>query len=177
MPECIFCDEPCEEGCEECPSCLKKPFPGMYFDPKTFERAAGLEGDGDLRGAWDLLFEEWQAHTDHDYFDGETADMIRERIDSLLERNPALLEERIELAMDEMAVEANQSGGGFDASITEEAMEMAREAGRPDLELRVLERHIGIQVARIGPIYRETPGLKEKLEELRTQSEEYGGSQ
>ena len=49
MPECIFCDEPCEEGCEECPGCLKKPFPGMYFDPKTFEKATGLEGDGDLR--------------------------------------------------------------------------------------------------------------------------------
>ena len=42
MPECIFCDEPCEEGCEECPGCLKKPFPGMYFDPKTFMKKRPL---------------------------------------------------------------------------------------------------------------------------------------
>ena len=176
MPECIFCDEVCDEGCLECPSCGKKPFAGMYLNPSELEKAERLESSGDPEGAWRILYGEWVAHTDRDYFDGETAGMIRGRIDSLLGRNPALLEERIELAMDEMAVEASQSGGGFDASITEEAMELARGAGRPDLELRVLERHIGIQVARIGPAYRETPGLEEKLANLRKQAEDYGDS-
>ena len=76
--------------------------------------------------------------------------MIRERMDSLLGRNPALLEERIELAMDEMAVEASQSGGGSTRASQRRPWSWPG-AGRPESELRVLERHIGIQVARMGP--------------------------
>ena len=43
MPECIFCDEPCEEGYEECPGCLKKPFPGDVLRSKDIRKGRWLE--------------------------------------------------------------------------------------------------------------------------------------
>ena len=173
MAECIFCEEEVSEDAEECPHCDKKPFSGMYFDPSTFDEAARLDEGGDPEGAWRILFEEWRQHTDHDYFDEEMAGKIRERIDALLDRNPGMIGRRIEIMKDDMLIDVFWSGG-YDVSIAEEAMRLAREAGRPDLELEALGQHVSIQVTRHGGVYRDRPGLRETIEELERQVAEMG---
>ncbi len=173
MAECIFCEEEVSEDAEECPHCDKKPFSGMYFDPSTFDEAARLDEGGDPEGAWRILFEEWRQHTDHDYFDEEMVGKIRERIDALLDRNPGMIGRRIEIMKDDMLIDVFWSGG-YDVSIAEEAMRLAREAGRPDLELGALDQHVSIQVTRHGGSYRDRPGLRETIEELERQVAEMG---
>jgi len=177
MVECIFCEEQVSEDAEECPYCNKKPFSGMYFDPSSFDEAARLDEEGDSEGAWRILFAEWQQHTDLDYFDQEMVGKIRERIDALLDRNPELIDKRIQIMMEDCSIENYHSGGGHDVTIIEEAMQLARDAQRPDLELAALEHHIGIQVARYGAPYRETEGLRDKLEELRQRAVEHLGNE
>ena len=141
-----------------------------------FETASKLEEVGDVLGAWDLLFGWWIEYTDHEYFDEEKVPLIRERIDALLDRNPELIDKRIQIMMEDCSIENYHSGGGHDVTIIEEAMQLARDAQRPDLELAALEHHIGIQVARYGAPYRETEGLRDKLEELRERAAEHLGN-
>jgi len=176
MAECIFCEEQVSEDAEECPYCNKKPFSGMYFDPSSFDEAARLDKEGDSEGAWRILFVEWQQHTDHDYFDQEMAGKIRERIDTLLDRNPELIDKRVQIMLEDCSIEAYWSGGGHDVTIIEGAMQLACDAQRPDLELEAFEHHIGIQVARYGGSYRETEGLSDRLEELRQKAADYLGN-
>ena len=176
MVECIFCEEQVSEDAEECPHCSKKPFSGMYFDPSSFDEATRLDQEGDSEGAWRSLFAEWQQHTDLDYFDQEMVVKIRERIDALLDRNPELIDKRVQIMLEDCSIEAYWSGGGHDVTIIEEAMQLARDAQRPDLELAALEHHIGIQVARYGGSYRETEGLSDRLEELRQKAADYLGN-
>ena len=143
---------------------------------EVFETASKLEEVGDVLGAWDLLFGWWIEYTDHEYFDEEKATLIRERIDALLDRNPELIDKRIQIMMEDCSIENYHSGGGHAVPIIEEAMQLARDAQRPDLELAALEHHIGIQVARYGAPYRETEGLRDKLEELRERAAEHLGN-
>ena len=156
MPRCIFCedDEPIElpEDCETCPQCDLPPFSGMMFDPKRKEEADRLEGDGDLVGAWGILSEEWMAHTDIDYVDDEMAFQILGWIDELFERNPNMTEQRVEMKL--MIMRANHYWGGHNEALDrfEEALRIAREADRPDLELEALEIHGSIQSQRYGGI-------------------------
>ncbi len=156
MPQCIFCEdgEPIDlpEGCEVCPQCDLPPFSGMMFDSKRKEQAERLEEDGDLNGAWGILSEEWMNHTDIDYFDDEMAAKIRGWIEDLFERNPNMTEQRVEMKL--MVMRSNHYWGGHDEGLdaAEEAMRIAREAGRPDLELYALEMHGSIQSQRYGGI-------------------------
>jgi hypothetical protein len=156
MPQCIFCDEgePIElpEDCKECPQCFNPPFSGMMFDPKRKEEAERLEDEGDLDGAWEILSEEWMNHTDMDYFDDDMATQIRGWIDELFERNPNMTEQRVEMKL--MIMRANHYWGGHNEALDrfEEALRIAREADRPDLELEALEMHGSIQSQRYGGI-------------------------
>ena len=144
---------------------------------EVFETASKLEEVGDVLGAWDLLFGWWIEYTDHEYFDEEKVPLIRERIDALLDRNPELIDKRVQIMMEDCSIENYHSGGGHDVTIIEEAMQLARDAQRPDLELAALEHHIGIQVARFGAPYRETEGLRDRLEELRQRAAEHIGNE
>ena len=143
----------------------------------VFETASKLEEGGDAIGAWDLLFGWWREYTDHEYFDEEKAPPIRERIDALLDRNPELIDKRVQIMMEDCSIENYHSGGGHDVTIIEEAMQLARDAQRPDLELEAFEHHIGIQVARFGAPYWETEGLRDRLEELRQRAAEHIGNE
>ena len=124
----------------------------MMFDSKRKEEAERLESEGDLIGAWKILSEEWMAHTDIDYFDDEMAVQLSEWITELFDRNPELIEQRVEMKL--MVMKLNTALGDHDGSLNaaEEAMHLAREADRPDLELEALEMHGSIQSQRYGGI-------------------------
>jgi len=138
--ECIHCEGEVDSDEDECPHCGLRPFSGMYLDPKTYENADQMEKDGDIKGAWELLHEEYRQHTDVDYFDEETAGILHDYLEALYGRNPELLvAERIDLLLDELAIGAYW--GHYDDSLVEQAVELAQGAERPDLELKVLEHH------------------------------------
>ena len=138
--ECIFCEEEVDSHEVECPHCGMKPFPGMYLDPKTYENADQMEKDGDLEGAWDLLHEEYRQHTDIEYFDEETAGILHDYLKGLFARHSEkLVAQRIDLLLDELSIGAYW--GHYDDSLVEQAVQLAQDAERPDLELKVLEQH------------------------------------
>ena len=144
------------------------PFSGMMFDPKRKEEADRLEGEGDLNGAWEILIEEWRNHTDVDYYDDEMAFEIKGWIEGLFSRNPELVEERIKIKLDEMRVCHYQGdhNGGIDAA--EDAIQLAKDAERPELEIEALDAHMSIQHSRYGGRnYPEIEKLTERREELR----------
>ena len=168
MPECIFCDSEVPDDCEECPECSLPPFSGMMFDPKTKEEADRLESEGDSLGAWEILIQEWRNHTDVDYYDDEMAFEIKGWIEGLFSRNPELVEERIKIKLDEMRVCHYQGdhNGGIDAA--EDAIQLAKDAERPELEIEALDAHMSIQHSRYGGRnYPEIEKLTERREELR----------
>ena len=176
MPQCIFCEEgePIElpEDCKECPQCFNPPFSGMMFDPRRKEEAERLESEGDLDGAWSILSGEWMNHTDIDYYDDEMAIQINGWIYELFERNPGMTEQRVEMKLMEMGSHHywGQHHDGLDAA--EEAIRIARVAGRIDLEIDALERHGSIQSIRYGGI-ENIPSFGEyskRIEELRKMS-------
>ena len=154
MPQCIFCEdgEPIElpEDCKECPQCFNPPFSGMMFDHKRKEEAERMEARGNPIGAWDILSEEWISHTDIDYFDDEMATQIRGWIDELFVRNPDMTEQRVEMNL--MIMRLNHYWGGHNEGMDrlEDALRIAKEAGRHDLELEALEMHGSIQAQRYG---------------------------
>ena len=156
MPQCIFCedDEPIElpEDCEVCPQCDLPPFSGMMFDPKRKEEADRLEEEGDLNGAWEILSGEWMNHTDIDYFDDSMAISISIWIDELFGRNPEMVEQKVEMRLKQMRMHHfwGEHNAGLDRA--EEAMRIAREANRPDLELEAMEMHGSSQSQRYGGI-------------------------
>ena len=125
----------------------------MMFDPKRKEEAESLESEGDLSGAWEILSEEWMSHTDIDYFDDEMAFRIREWIVELFKRNPGMTEQRVEMEL--MIMRVNHYWGGHNEGQDrfEEALRIANEADRPDLELEALEMHGSIQSQRYGGIH------------------------
>jgi hypothetical protein len=153
MPVCIFCeDEDLPEDCKKCPICDLPPFSGMMFDPKKKETADRLEAEGDLNGAWEILSDEWASHTDIDYYDDEMAIKINSWIYELFQRHPGMTEQRVEKKIMEFG--SHHFWGQHDDAIeaAEEAMRIAREGDRPDLELEALERHGSIQSQRYGGI-------------------------
>ena len=137
---CIFCEGEVEDDEDECPHCGNRPIAGQYLDPKTYENADQMEKDGNLKGAWRLLHEEYKAHTDHEYFDEETAGILHDYLEALFARHPELLvAEKIDLLLDGLQIGAYW--GHYDDSLVEQAVELAQDAERPDLELKVLENH------------------------------------
>ena len=173
MPECIFCDSEVPDDCEECPECSLPPFSGMMFDPKRKEEADRLEGEGDLNGAWEILIEEWRNHTDVDYYEDEMAVKIKHWIEGLFARNPELVDKRVEIKLDEMRVCHYQGlhNEGIDAA--EEAIRLAKEANRPDLELEAIDAHMSIQHSRYGGRdYSGKEKLGERKKELRSMTDE-----
>jgi len=129
----------------------------MMFDPKTKEEADRLEAEGDLIGAWGVLSEEWMSHTDIDYYDDEMAIRIHQWICDLFDRNPGMVEQRVQMKLMEMGSMHywGLHNAGTDAA--EEAMRIARESGRADLELEALDSFGSIQSQRYGGI-RNMPG-------------------
>ena len=156
MPQCIFCEEygsdDLSEDCTLCPECGNPPFSGMMFDEKRKKEADRLEREGDLIGAWNILSEEWISHTDIDYYDEEMAIKILQWIDNLFQRNPEMIEQKVSINL--MRMQSLHYWGGHDEAIdaVEGALRIAKEANRPDLELKALEMHGSIQSQRYGGI-------------------------
>ena len=142
---------------------------------KALIPALNLESRGDAKGAWRMLCDEWLSYTDHEYFDYEMASLFSLELDHLFERNHSLLGEKIQKICDECSIDAYHSGGGHDVAMVEAGFKLAQDANRPDLELELLEHHVGLQVARHGPSYWDTKGLTGRLEKLRQKAADYLG--
>ena len=134
---------------------------------KALIPALNLESEGDPEAAWRVLYDEWLSYTDHEYFDYEMASLFSLELDQLFERNHSLLGEKIQKICEECSIDAYHSGGGHDVAMVETGFKLAQDANRPDLELELLEHHVGLQVARYGPSYRNTEGLTDKMNLLK----------
>ena len=130
---CIFCQELLPSDSEECPECGKKPFSGMYFDPKTYTLAEELEKNGELVKAWETLHEEWVQHGDMDYYDDEMFFELLQKLNELYERNPILIRQRINLTKEHWRKIVSHSHFPGTQEI-EEGLDIARKANRKDLE-------------------------------------------
>ena len=163
--ECIFCEELVDIDEVECPNCGMKPFSGMYLDPKTYENADQMEKDGDIKGAWKLLHEEYRQHTDVEYFDEETAGILHDYLEALYTRHQGLLvAEKIDLLLDSLQIGAYW--GHYDDSLVEQAVELTQDAERPDLELKVLENHrSNKQTLSKGYVF-DSGNLDQRIQEL-----------
>ena len=142
---------------------------------KALIPALNLESEGDLEAAWRMLYDEWLSYTDHEYFDYEMASLFSLELDQLFERNHSLLGEKIQKICEECSIDAYHSGGGHDVAMVEAGFKLAQDANRPDLELELLEHHVGLQVARYGPSYRNTDGLTDKMNLLKEKISEMDG--
>ena len=142
---------------------------------KALIPARNLESEGDLEAAWRVLYDEWLSYTDHEYFDYEMASLFSLELDQLFERNHSLLGEKIQKIGEECSIDAYHSGGGHDVAMVEAGFKLAQDANRPDLELELLEHHVGLQVARYGPSYRNTDGLTDKMNLLKEKISEMDG--
>ena len=142
---------------------------------KALIPALNLESEGDPEAAWRVLYDEWLSYTDHEYFDYEMASLFSLELDQLFERNHSLLGEKIQKICEECSIDAYHSGGGHDVAMVEAGFKLAQDANRPDLELELLEHHVGLQVARYGPSYRKTEGLTDKMNLLKEKISETDG--
>lgn len=142
---------------------------------KVLNPALKLESSGDIDGAWKMLYDEWLAYTDHEYFDYEMASLFSQELEQLFGRNHSLLDNKIQKICEECSIDAYHSGGGHDVAMVEAGFRLAQDANRPDLELELLEHHVGLQVARYGASYWDTEGLRDRLEELRQNAADYLG--
>ena len=142
---------------------------------KALIPALNLESEGDPEAAWRVLYDEWLSYTDHEYFDYEMASLFSLELDQLFERNHSLLGEKIQKICEECSIDAYHSGGGHDVAMVEAGFKLAQDANRPDLELELLEHHVGLQVARYGPSYRNTDGLTDKMNLLKEKISEMDG--
>ena len=142
---------------------------------KALIPALNLESEGDLEAAWRVLYDEWLSYTDHEYFDYEMASLFSLELDQLFERNHSLLGKKIQKICEECSIDAYHSGGGHDVAMVEAGFKLAQDANRPDLELELLEHHVGLQVARYGPSYRNTEGLTDKMNLLKEKISERNG--
>ena len=165
--ECIFCEELVDIHDVECPHCGKKPFSGMYLNPKTYDNADQMENDGDIKGAWKLLHDEYRQHTDIEYFDEETAGILHDYLESLYARHAEfLVVEKIDLLLGGLQIGAYW--GHYDDSLVEQAIELAQSVERPDLELKILENHRSNQQA-LSKGYRpfDSDNLDQRIQELK----------
>ena len=134
---------------------------------EALDEALEQERNGLPLVAWNILYHNWQAYTDIEYYDDEMAILFAEQLELLYERNPKLVHRKIRLMLDQARSEGYHSGGGYDVKIIEDAIKIAQDNNRPDLELDIIQEHAGNQVGRYGGIYWETEGLSEKISELR----------
>ena len=126
---------------------------------------------GLLNVAWTTLYHHWRGYTDHEYYDEEMAILFEEQLELLYERNPQLVSKKIELMLDKCSLEGYFSGGEYDVKTIEDAIKIAQDNDRPDLELEIIQSHASNQVNRYGAAYWETEGLRERIEELEKQVE------
>ena len=99
MPECIFCEEENPEDALECFNCHKKPFSGMYLENGFFENINELVKSRNVDPACEKLLEEYENHTDIDYYDDETAMKIVDELQSIFEKYPEAFKHRFELSI------------------------------------------------------------------------------
>ena len=145
MPQCIFCEgDDLPEDRQECPNCGKKPFSGMYFDREQFARAEALETEGKVEKAWALLYEEWLAHNDRDYFDEEMGDEINVKLLELFERQPSLVEQRYELCKQTMEIQFFYAYFASEDTLKDGMKAMLRH-NREDLARDLVYEHAGIE--------------------------------
>jgi hypothetical protein len=146
MPQCIFCEgDDLPEDTQECPDCSNKPFSGMYFDSEQYTRAEALEAEGKVEEAWALLYEEWLAHHDQDYFDEEMGDEIEVKLLELFERQPSLLvQQRYELCKQTMEIQFFWACFASVDTLKEGMKAMLRNE-REDLARELVSDHAGIE--------------------------------
>lgn len=116
----------------------------MYFDPKQYVRAAALEAEGKVIDAWALLYEEWLAHNDRDYFDEEMADELEIKLLELFERQPSLVEQRYELCKQTMEIQFYYAYFASEDTLKEGMKAMLRNE-REDLARELVSDHAGIE--------------------------------
>jgi len=117
----------------------------MYFDREQYARAEALEAEGKVEEAWALLYEEWLAHHDMDYFDEEMGDEIEVKLLELFDRQPLLLiQQRYELCRQTMDI---QFFWACFASLDtlKEGMKAMLRHGREDLARELVSDHAGIE--------------------------------
>ena len=71
----------------------------MYIEDGFFDRIDELVKSGDVDSACEKLLEEYENHTDVDYYDDETAMKIAEIINNIFERYPETFKHRFELSI------------------------------------------------------------------------------
>ena len=116
----------------------------MYFDPKQYVRAAALEAEGKVKDAWALLYEEWLAHNDRDYFDEEMGDEINVKLLELFERQPSLVEQRYELCKQTMEIQFFYAHFASEDTLKDGMKAMLRH-NREDLARDLVYEHAGIE--------------------------------
>jgi len=143
--------------------------PGLLKE--ALDEALEQERNGLLLVAWNILYHNWQAYTDIEYYDDEMAILFAEQLELLYERNPQLISQKIEFMLEKCRLEGYFSGGGYDVKTIEDAIKIAQDNDRPDLELEIIQTHASNQVNRYGGAYWKTEGLRERIEELEKQVE------
>jgi len=138
---------------------------------KALDEALEQEKIGYPNVAWRMLYDHWCGYTDHEYYDDEMAILFAEQLELLYERNPKLVHQKIGLMLDQARSEGYHSGGGYDVKTIEDAIKIAQDNDRPDLELEIIQTHASNQVNRYGGAYWKTEGLRERIEELEKQVE------
>ena len=99
MLNCIFCVEENPEDALECFNCSRKPFAGMYLEEGFFEGIEESIKHGNVNSACEKLLEEYNNHTDIDYYDDETAVKIADILNRIFEQNPETFKHRFELSI------------------------------------------------------------------------------
>ena len=120
----------------------------MYLNEEIFLKAVKLEENGELEKAWDLLYEEWKSHTDHEYYDEEVVEKISKLLNELYEKNNQLIDKKVIMSMDLMTISAYWDG--YNPSIAENILQIVRGKNRIDLEIKILQCHSGLQLQRYG---------------------------
>ena len=143
--------------------------PGLLKE--ALDEALEQERNGLPLVAWNKLYRNWQAYTDIEYYDDEMAILFAEQLELLYERNPQLISQKIEFMLEKCRLEGYFSGGGYDVKTIEDAIKIAQDNDRPDLELEIIQTHASNQVNRYGGAYWKTEGLRERIEELEKQVE------
>ena len=116
----------------------------MYFDREQFARAEALETEGKVEEAWALLYEEWLAHNDRDYFDEEMGDEINVKLLELFERQPSLVEQRYELCKQTMEIQFFYAYFASEDTLKDGMKAMLRH-NREDLARVLVYEHAGIE--------------------------------
>ena len=116
----------------------------MYFDREQFARAEDLEAEGKVEKAWALLYEEWLAHNDRDYFDEEMGDEINVKLLELFERQPSLVEQRYELCKQTMEIQFFYAYFASEDTLKDGMKAMLRH-NREDLARDLVYEHAGIE--------------------------------